>query len=83
MRSMMHQHYLYGRGFSQLLARKGLPDGGGAVTGVRSLRPNGQKSATKNVAYFARRGSIAAGRIVGMLSERLASRRGGRSDPTP
>lgn len=67
---MMRQHYLYGRGFSQILARRGVPgDAGGA--GLASLRPNSQPVARKNLAYVARRGSIAAGRVVGLIDERL------------
>lgn len=68
---MMKQHYLYGRGFSQILARRGVPGNQGSG-GLRALKPNGQAVATKNLPYFARRGSIAAGRVVGLGAERLA-----------
>ncbi|MEL7155975.1 MAG: glycosyltransferase [Actinomycetota bacterium] len=67
---MMRQHYLYGRGFSQILARRGVPGGDGANTGLGSLRPNGQAVTRKGLAYFCRRGSIAAGRLVGLVAER-------------
>lgn len=70
---MMKQHYLYGRGFSQILARRGVPGQGGSA-GLRSLKPNNQAAARKNFPYFARRGSIAAGRVVGLVEERLNHR---------
>lgn len=71
---MMHQHYLYGRGMSQLLARVGTPDGGGAT-----LRPNGQPVARMSIVHVLRRGSIAAGRLVGLADEALRSRRGAQT----
>ncbi len=68
---MMRQHYLYGKGFSQLLARRGVPgDGEGGTTGLRALKPNGQSVGHVGLVYFCRRGSIAAGRVVGLLQER-------------
>ncbi len=74
---MMKQHYLYGRGFSQILARRGVPGDQGSG-GLRSLKPNGQPVATKNLQYFARRGSIAVGRVVGLGAERLAQQGNGK-----
>lgn len=76
LRAMMHQHYLYGRGFSQLLARRGTPDGE-AGGGLSSLRPNGQPVDAKGPVYYLRRGSIAAGRVVGLVEERAPLRRPG------
>lgn len=70
---MMKQHYLYGRGFSQILARRGVPGREGS-SGLGSLKPNSQASARKNFPYFARRGSIATGRVVGLVAERLEHR---------
>jgi len=70
---MMKQHYLYGRGFSQILARRGPPGQTGTV-GLRALKPNNQAVARKNLPYLARRGSIAAGRVVGLVEERLLRR---------
>lgn len=70
---MMKQHYLYGRGFSQILARRGAPGQSGS-SGLGSLRPNSQAVARKNFPYFARRGSIAVGRVVGLMDERLNHR---------
>ncbi len=72
---MMQQHYLYGRGMSQILARRGRPGGEAGSTGLKSLRPNNQSVDRKNLPYFARRGSIATGRVVGLLAERLAQDR--------
>jgi len=66
---MMRQHYMYGLGFSQILSRQGLPNGQ-SQTGVSALRPNGQKVANRSFAYFARRGSIAAGRVSGLVQQR-------------
>ncbi len=71
LQAMMQQHYLYGRGFSQILARRGMPDGEGTATGLSALRPNGQSVARKSLPYFLRRGSIAAGRVVGLVEERV------------
>jgi len=68
--AMMHQHYLYGRGFSQILARRGIPGEDGAG-GLKALKPNGQHVARKSFPYFLRRGSIAAGRVVGLVEERV------------
>ena len=75
---MMRQHYLYGRGFSQILARRGVP-GADGTTGLAALRPNGQPVDHKGVPYFLRRGSIAAGRVVGLVVERGAARRQGET----
>jgi len=71
LQAMMHQHYLYGRGFSQILARRGTPGAGGAATGLKALKPNGQAVTRKSLPYFLRRGSIAAGRVVGLVEERV------------
>jgi len=72
---MMKQHYLYGRGFSQILSRRGVPGSDDASAGLRALRPNGQPVDHRGVAYVLRRGSIAAGRVVGLLEERANDRR--------
>ncbi|MGI9616398.1 MAG: glycosyltransferase [Acidimicrobiales bacterium] len=68
---MMKQHYLYGRGFSQILARRGVPGADQGSTGLRSLRPNGQPVDHRGFAYVLRRGAIAAGRVVGLVGERV------------
>ena len=67
---MMKQHYLYGRGFSQILSRRGVP-GEEASSGLATLKPNNQAVTTKGVPYVARRGSIAVGRVVGLIAARL------------
>jgi cellulose synthase/poly-beta-1,6-N-acetylglucosamine synthase-like glycosyltransferase len=71
---MMRQHYLYGRGFSQIMARQG-PPGGTVTTSLRALKPNGQATTAIGPVYFLRRGSIAVGRVVGLLAERAVLRR--------
>jgi len=70
---MMKQHYLYGRGFSEILSRRGVP-GSEASSGLRALRPNSQPVDRKGLAYYLRRGSIAAGRVVGLAEERRRRR---------
>jgi len=71
LQAMMHQHYMYGRGFSQILARRGVPGEDGTSAGLKALKPNSQAVARKSLAYFLRRGSIAAGRVVGLVEERV------------
>lgn len=67
---MLKQHYLYGRGMSQILARIGTPDGGSAT-----LRPNGQRVEKMSTVHVLRRGAIAVGRVVGLVDEAIRSRR--------
>jgi cellulose synthase/poly-beta-1,6-N-acetylglucosamine synthase-like glycosyltransferase len=72
-RALMRQHYLYGRGMAQVLHRYGVPRDGGAehLSGVAALRPNNQAMEHKTfVGTVVRRGSIAAGRVVGLAAER-------------
>jgi cellulose synthase/poly-beta-1,6-N-acetylglucosamine synthase-like glycosyltransferase len=72
-RALMRQHYLYGRGMAQVLHRYGVPSDGGAehLSGVGALRPNHQAMEHKTfVGTVVRRGSIAAGRVVGLAAER-------------
>lgn len=73
LRPMMHQHYLYGRGFSQLLATRPVP-GEEKRTGLSSLKPNNQAVNKKTAVYYCRRGSIAIGRVVGLIEQRLGQR---------
>lgn len=73
LRPMMKQHYLYGRGFSQLLARRAVP-GEEIRTGLSALKPNNQAVQNKTAVYYCRRGSIAAGRIVGLVEQKLGQR---------
>ncbi len=70
---MMKQHYLYGIGFSQILARRGPPGSDGSAS-LGALRPNNQKVDKKSIPYVLRRGSIASGRVVGLVQERAAQR---------
>ncbi len=73
LKSMMMQHYLYGRGFSQLLATRSVP-GEEKRTGLSSLKPNNQAVHKKTPVYYCRRGSIAAGRVVGLVEAHLGHR---------
>jgi GT2 family glycosyltransferase len=81
-KALLRQHYLYGKGMSQVLTRHGVPDGtdGRVPQGVGLLRPNGQPS-PRSLMTIARRGSVAAGRVAGLLHER--SHRSPRAHHTP
>ncbi len=78
LRPMVQQHFHYGRGMAQVLARYGIPDGDGfqKPSGLGMLRPNGQPGGRRSFASFARRGALAAGRVTGIVEERLHSRSG-------
>ncbi len=75
---MLKQHYLYGRGMSQILARIGTPDGESGSRGPGSLRPNGQRVEKMSSVHVLRRGSIAIGRVVGLALETIRTPRSGR-----
>lgn len=70
LRSLLQQHYLYGRGMAQVLARR--PPPGVEPSGNRMLQSNGQKVDNQGVVHVLRRGAIAAGRVRGLLDERAA-----------
>ncbi len=70
LRDMMHQHYLYGIGMSEVLSRYPMP-GSTGTAGAKMFKPNSQPSDEPRTQRFLRRGSIAAGRIVGMAKEKL------------
>lgn len=67
LRSLLQQHYLYGRGMAQVLARR--PPPGSEDTGSRMLKANGQKVEHQSVVHILRRGAIAAGRVRGLLDD--------------
>jgi GT2 family glycosyltransferase len=72
-RALVRQHYLYGRGMAQVLHRYDVPRDGGneRLSGVATLRPNGQPVEHRTfVGTIVRRGSIAAGRVIGLATER-------------
>jgi GT2 family glycosyltransferase len=71
---MMKQHFMYGRGMSEVLVRYGVPGDEGAAT-AKLLRPNSQPGAARSLGSVLRRGSLAAGRVSGLALERLARRR--------
>jgi len=64
---MLKQHYLYGRGMSQILSRQGVPDTSAGNSGL--LRANGQRVEQMNAVHVLRRGSIALGRLLGLAIE--------------
>jgi glycosyltransferase involved in cell wall biosynthesis len=72
---MLRQHYLYGRGLSQVLTTRGIPGNGGSKGWLRALKPNAQPVDHKGLAYVGRRASIAAGRVVGLVEARMHDRR--------
>jgi GT2 family glycosyltransferase len=75
MRAMLRQHYLYGRGMSQTLARYGSPTANGAWTSTKGsgfMRANGQRAAKRTVGGTTRRGAIALGRLHGAVEMRVA-----------
>lgn len=69
--AFLRQHYLYGRGMAEVLARYPVPATGAPrrLTGLALLRPNGQP-APLSAPTVLRRASLAAGRAVGLLAER-------------
>ena len=73
LRPMLRQHFLYGRGMSQVLARHGAP--GGPPGGVNVLKANAQPVDQPSLVHVLRRGSLAAGRLVGLLGELPRRRR--------
>lgn len=68
--AMMRQHYLYGIGMAQVLARDGLPGESNRRSLVRSLTPNSQSVGRLSTPNLLRRCALAAGRLVGTLRER-------------
>lgn len=79
---MMKQHFMYGRGMSEVLVRYGVPgdEGGGSA---RLLRPNAQPGAARSLGSVLRRGSLAAGRLSGLALERVRRWRGRDSGKRP
>lgn len=68
---LLHQHYLYGWGMSQIIERGQLP--GGRSPGA--LAANAQPVSRRGWVHVARRAAIAAGRLRGLVAERARSRR--------
>lgn len=65
-KSLLQQHYLYGRGMAQVLSRRQPP--GTELDGAsRMLKANGQKVEHQSSIHVLRRGAIAAGRLRGLL----------------
>jgi len=76
LRQLLWQHYLYGRGMSQVLLRYGKPNGRQwePQSGMALLRPNAQPGGARTFAGTLRRCAIAAGRVVGIVEQRLSRR---------
>jgi GT2 family glycosyltransferase len=75
--AMLRQHFFYGRGMSEVLARHGVPVGGdwAPAGGLRMLRPNGQPTGHRTVMGAMRRVSLGVGRVIGLASERIGGKR--------
>ncbi len=67
--AMLRQHYQYGRGMSEVLARYGAIEHGdrGSSNPLHRLRPNGQAVARPTFGGTARRGALAVGRVRGLI----------------
>ncbi len=66
LKSLLQQHYLYGRGMAQVLSRR-QPPGTEHDGASRMLKANGQKVENQSSIHVLRRGAIAAGRLRGLL----------------
>ena len=69
---MLRQHYLYGRGHSEVLVRHGAPDG--RQSSVDLVRANGQRPDRRTLPGVLRRAAIALGRVRGLAGEYLPKR---------
>lgn len=65
------QHYLYGQGMAQVIARYGVPGESAPTAGLSALRPNGQSGGRGSWVVVVRRGALASGRLVGLVKERV------------
>lgn len=65
-KSLLQQHYLYGRGMAQVLSLR-QPPGTEHEGASRMLKANGQKVENQSRIHVLRRGAIAAGRLRGLL----------------
>jgi hypothetical protein len=63
---MLRQHFMYGRGISQVLLRYGLPGPGSSAP---LLRGNNQPVAHRGVVHYLRRCAIGLGRLTGLIEE--------------
>lgn len=77
-RAMLKQGYQYGRRLSQVLIYHGVPKGDrfAKPSGMSLLKPNGQRSGRPSVLKTLRRGSLAVGRVGGIVEHKIAVRRG-------
>ena len=65
---MLHQHYLYGVGMSEIVSRGLVPNEHQRSSGLGALKPNAQPVPNKSVVQILRRGAIAAGRVAGLIA---------------
>lgn len=72
-RALVRQHVLYGRGMSEVIVRCGVPGGSRGRSAL--LTANNQQVAARGAPYYVRRGSLAIGRGIGIMSEWLRRRR--------
>lgn len=66
---MLRQHYLYGRGMSQVVRAGHLPED--AARGMAALKPSGNQVPRRSWQSMARRSAIGAGRVVGLTVDRF------------
>jgi cellulose synthase/poly-beta-1,6-N-acetylglucosamine synthase-like glycosyltransferase len=79
--AMLKQGYQYGRRMSRVLMFYGVPAGEqwSKPSGASLLKPNGQKSGRPSVLKTLRRGSLAAGRVGGIIETKVDQFRDRRS----
>ncbi len=68
----LQQHFMYGRGFSEVISKYENPSQQGSQGDnfFKKLKPNGQQVEHLSIFHYARRGAIALGRVYGLLQQR-------------
>jgi len=76
LRSLVRQHYLYGRGMSEVLVRVGLPGrpAGSGSGGIALLKANRSPGQRWSPIVVVRRASTLSGRLVALVAERAHRR---------
>ena len=67
LKSLLTQHYYYGRGMAQILSRR-QPPGADSDGGSLLFKANGQRVEKQSAVQILRRGAIAAGRVRGLVN---------------
>ena len=69
LKKLLHQHYLYGLGFHELLSTYSIPGQSAQKSGslANKLRSNNARVEHRSIIHYSRRGAIATGRLVGLL----------------